>query len=577
MREPLRLQFVDLIRDARAGNIPDVLEREKELRRVVRTLSRAGVNNVIISGPPGIGKTALIEGLVTRVARGQYPRAPLVPYIRLDTRQCVSYVRRQAPDTAVPVVRAAFASLPDAVVWIDDADALITECGRDPWILETFFGPFFDTPRLRLLLTVTEDTYRASLAPASLLHRHAEHLALTELSDASCIAVVARRVPELQEAYELAIHPDVPDTVVECARQAKTTRALPDRALRLLDEACAECHVGGRSVLDPDIVRAVHAERTGIPAAGSPGSISPQLRGLPENLRRRICGQEHATNLIADTVRRGWLGLRSPTRPIGAFLFLGPSGVGKTECAKALQELVYGDHDAFVRLDMSEFAESHMRQRLIGAPPGYIGHDEGGQLTNPVATRPFSLVLLDELEKAHPTTFDLFLQVLDDGRLTDGKGRTVDFTKTILIATSNLGAREVGAATQTGTDVGTPEFLSRTMFPLLLRTFRTEFLNRFDAIVVFRPLSRETLVAIARRELLKLEQRFRHHHFNFRVSDRTLETLAARFTHSPLGARPLKRLLETTCERAVAESLLRVTGAEPVTALNVLAGRGDIP
>lgn len=456
----------------------------------------------------------------------------------------------------LPRTRTALTSLPSAVVWIDDADEMLELCRTHSGLLESLFRPFFERQNLRLILTVNDQALAECEEDLPELRRYFETLPLLEPTLDHCEEIIRGRAAQYEQTYGIRMHSESPQAIVRLAMQLPSPRALPDRAFRLLNEACAECRMSGRPILTAEEIHTVVADRVGGPSRRLARPEMTVLQKLPDTLRERVRGQTHATTLVADIIRRGWLGLRNPSRPIGSFLFLGPSGVGKTECAKALSDLVYGNSHAFVRLDMSEFAEEHTRQRLIGAPPGYVGHEAGGQLTNPIAERPFSLILLDEMEKAHSSLWDLFLQVLDDGRLTDGKGHTVDFTKTILIATSNLCTQRILEATMQGEDVTSEQFLSTHLMPFLLRQFRAEFLNRFDAIVVFRPLTTETLLEIARMELQKIEARVASHQIRFSVSDAQLQETVRRFADPRFGARPLKRFLEQTCERLVSAQLL---------------------
>lgn len=572
MASPLRLHYIDLLSEARQGRSRKIIGREAELRQLLRTLGRRGKNNLLVAGPPGVGKTSLIEGAAAAFLQDGSPTLRTIPMIRLETAQLAAILRQAPKLSLLGRIRNALASLPPAVVVIDEFGALLNERIADPWDLEEIFAPFFHRRTLRLLGTLTEEEYRATVQGRSRLEKQFDVLHLIEPSTNVCEQILAAAAPRLATRYRLTISPAVLVRAVDLARQLPSGRALPDRALELADEACALCAQSGKPMLREADLRAVVSERSGIPPLGSLRDASGTLRRLDQTLRAAIRGQDQAVSAVAEKVRNGWLGLRNPSRPIGTFLFLGPSGVGKTECAKVVSREVYGSESALVRIDCTEFQEPHTVQRLLGAPPGYVGHETGGQLTNPIAARAFSLILFDELEKADQAVYDTLLHLLDDGRLTDGRGHTVDFTKTIIIATSNLGSLLISEACARGVDVSEPDFLRAKVLPLLLRRFRPEFLNRFDAIVVFRTLSPAVLADIAALELRKLEARFKHLHVQFRVSSEVLKAKVAELADPRFGARPLKRFLETVCERLAAETLLarptegRVHSAPPAHA-----------
>lgn len=555
MSEPLRLSFIDVMREVKRKRSYKIVGRDFEFNKIVRSLNRKIAHNVLIVGESGIGKTALVEGMISQIAVGKFAGSPDVPYIRLDSQQLANIFRRQPDFSMVERVRAAFASLGEAVVWIDDGGAMLRECSREEWILNDILQPFFERSGLRLILSLNPDEYRDYIKDIPRIERNFEVILLSEPSLEACREMVKQRLKYFEKIYKLNIGKEIATTVTKLAQQLNTGRAMPDRALRLLDDSCAGCSVEGAKKLESRHVQRIFSERTGMTVSGNQSEEKNTMEELPNLLRKKVCGQKAATDAVAKIVQRGYLGLRNPNRPIGSFLFLGPSGVGKTECAKVLAENVYGKN-GFVRLDMSEFGEPHTRQRLIGSPPGYVGHEEGGQLTNPIAQHPFSLILLDEIEKAHPTLFDVFLQVLDDGRLTDGKGTTVDFTKTIIIATSNIGTEEILRYAEAGVDVSSVSFVNKIVVQLLLKKFRPEFLNRFDAIVAFKPLDEKTLAEIARLEISKIEERFKEHNIAFKFSEEILNKVVQNFSNPKFGARPLKRFLEDKCEKIISEKLL---------------------
>jgi ATP-dependent Clp protease ATP-binding subunit ClpB len=304
------------------------------------------------------------------------------------------------------------------------------------------------------------------------------------------------------------------------------------------------------------------ASKTGVPRTRLTAHVAQDLALLETSLAQSIIGQQNAITRIIATLRRAKLGMRNPNRPLGSFLMLGPSGVGKTETAKVIAEALYGRSESFIRFDMSEFGQEHTVQRLIGAPAGYVGHESGGALTSAIKREPYSLILLDEIEKAHPKVFDIFLQILDDGRITSGQNETIDARNIIIIATSNSGVRQVLSTVAAGLDPNAPEVQAQHLFPALEEHFRVEFLNRFDAVVAFEPLTIEALTAIAHLEMRKLERRLKDHGASFRIDEEVLRDHIRRIADPRFGARPIKRFIEEMCESVLVEKLLKKNSTE---------------
>lgn len=556
MAAPLpKLRLTDLVYDAtHVGRLP-LRGRRQELRHIGRTLQRREQSNLVVSGQRGIGKTALLYGFVAAATAGAFPALRPLPYLRLDTTGVAALLRDQhQPAEMMAHIVAAFTSLPPSVLIIDEADTLLSLC-EEPWQFEQLLQPFLRAAR-HLVLSVVNDSWENFAARQRNSLKHFDHLALTELSRGSCRRVLLDHAQRLATQYKIVMEEDVIDTLMEhLPHLPREWGASPRAIISLFDEACAACTLQQHTVLTSEHIDRLGSERQGLPAMGD--TAPRRWAVLTTRLRQAIRGQDHVINAVAPLIVRGRLGLANPNRPIGSFLFLGPSGVGKTELAKTIAREVFGSGQAFVRIDMSEFSEPHTVQRLLGAPPGYVGHEAGGQLTNPVEARPFSLVLLDEIEKAHPSIFDIFLQVLDDGRLTDGRGQTVDFTKTIIMATSNIGVPAILAAAGRGHAVTDPDFIKVVLMPQLLEHFRPEFLNRFDALSVFAPLSPADLLAIAHLEIAKLQQRFARHNVTIELSDEVLRQKITELYDPRFGARPLKRFIEQTCETAVGQYLLQ--------------------
>jgi ATP-dependent Clp protease ATP-binding subunit ClpC len=540
-----------------AGSSDTIYGRDSELGQLARLLRRQEHNNILLVGKRGIGKSSVMAGLAQALLRQQFPGMPSLPCLAFDAAQLGRMLQDESKLPAtLEYLALAFAHLPPAIVCIDDIEK-ITSVLSESWHFEQLFSLFFSNAQLRLVLALEEEQWEQFQERYQRFLKTFEVLRLKELSDADCQAVIASRAKRIAKNYKLQIAAEATQAVGEFGKQLPPVRAMPDRALRFFDEVAASCQLQKKKVLAREDVEQVFSQRQGIPAARLSAKSQTHLHDLADILSAQVIGQEAAVALVSGVLQRGWLGLKNPKRPIGSFLFLGPSGVGKTEMAKVVAREMYGSDSAFVRIDMSEYGEAHTVQRLLGAPPGYIGYEAGGQLTNPVLQQPFSLILLDEIEKAHPSVFDIFLQVLDDGRLTDGRGQTVDFSKTVIIATSNIGIRDIVAGWQKGADVTAPAFYERTILPLLQERFRLEFLNRFEGMTVFAPLSVAALEQVARLEIRKIEERFKHHNVRINLSPAWLQQTIAEHSDPRFGARPLKRALEQACESLIAQHLLQ--------------------
>ncbi len=553
---PLRIR--DLLREDIGYERLPLIERQAELDRLARRLRQRRHNNLIITGPAGCGKTALFHGFVEKLATGAYRQLVAMPYLSISATE-LSRRLLEAPDreTVCNYLAAAFRTLPTVTVLIDDAELILDELHSRSEFTQ-IFETFLISARCRLVLvlpqhrlTIIKEKFDAALTSFDIL-------TLDPLSSAATEQLVIQQTPLLAQRYHLRMTRDAIQTIVEFSQQLPMHYALPERALRFFEEVCAATSLQNKSVVERSDVQAVFRQHVGLPALQQNSEQTNRLRQLPDILASHVHGQAHAVTIVAKTVQASWLGLKDGRRPFGSFLFLGPSGVGKTELAKVLAREVFGSEQTFLRLDMSEFAESHNAQRLLGAPPGYVGYEAGGQLTSFVEQHPFSLILLDEIEKAHPSLFDLFLQILDDGRLTDGHGQTIDFTKTIIVATSNVGTSYIVDEAEQGKDITSHSWFNEYLLPLLLERFRPEFINRFSATLVFKPLSDETLLAIAHQELRRLEHQVRPRGITLQFSDDWLRQQVHHYRHPLFGARPLKRFLEQTCENLVTAKLLQL-------------------
>jgi len=556
MSAPISIKLVDLMSAARSGKLTDVVERDTDLGRLVRILLRPTHHHAVLVAEPGSGKSTLINALALRLSRGQY--RPLEPKLyRLVTEPLAGLmVQGESLRPCITALTDAAGKLGAATIVIEDIQLLASD---DPGRLELtmqLLQALAGIPQIRLIVSTTETAYHRIFVDDYLFNRLFYAVQLAPPSPDAAARMVELSCPDLERLNHQTIHEDAIEQAVRFGSRFGHGRALPDAAIRLLEETCVKAGIEGTDAVTGADILSVVAERERLPIADLDTDQKDTLADLEPRLQQAVVGQATTIRTIARHLAKAGLGLSEPNRPRASFLLLGPSGVGKTETARALSRIVYSGPSSFIRLDMSEFSESHSAIRLIGSPPGYVGYEEGGQLTGAVLREPYSLVLLDEIEKAHPKLFDLFLQILDDGRLTDSSGRTVDFTETMVLATSNCGSREISQAATSGIDVTGPAFMRQTLLPLLLQTYRPEFINRFDGILVYRPLTETHLVALAQRELQTLSGRLQKAGVTFDVSDELLAKML-RPEYNPLfGARPVKRLISTRFESPIADLLI---------------------
>ena len=499
----------DLTDLAAGGAFDPVVGRTEEIRRAIQILSRRSKNNPVLVGEPGVGKTAVAEGLAMCVAQGQAPA-------ELKNKRIVSL--------DIPAMLAGTKYRGDF-----EKDAA----------LERRFQP------VKVGEPDREQTMEMLRSVRTPLERH-HGVRLT--------------AGAMRAAYELSV-------------RYINDRFLPDKAIDLLDEAAAAVHVAGeRITVETQDVAQVVSMWTGVPVTGLDADESLRLLTLEKQLRERIIGQDEAVSAVARAIRRGRVGLKDPGRPVGSFLFLGPTGVGKTELCRALAATVYGDEGAMIRLDMSEYMEKHSVSRLIGSPPGYVGYEDGGQLTEKVRRKPWSVVLFDEIEKAHEDVWGILLQIMDDGHLTDSAGRRIDFSNTVIVMTSNIGAKAITEnRPQLGFTGGAEpdgETMRSRVMEELRATFKPEFLNRVDETIIFRRLGEEDMLEITRTMLTKVAERFSALGLELSVPQETAQWLAHEGYDERFGARPLRRTLQHSLEDTAADMLLdgRIARGDRVTA-----------
>lgn len=576
----------DLVALAREGKVDPVIGRNDEVRRVLQILTRKTKSNPVLIGEPGVGKTAVAFGLALRIAQGQVPdilKDRRVMDLSLSSMVAGAKHRGEFEERLEGIVQDAMAD-PRIVLFIDEIHQLVgAGDSRGGMDASNILKPALARGDFPVLGATTTDEYRKFIEADPALERRFQPVLVGEPSEADALEILKGLRGRYESHHGVKFSDAALLSAVKLSVRFLPDRNLPDKAIDLIDESAARIKTrsgvflaGERPVFEvtEDVIAEVVADWTGIPVQRMTEEESTRLLKIEEFLRQRVVGQNHALEAVAQTIRVVRVGLVSPNRPGGVFLFIGPSGVGKTELGKALAEFLFGSDREIVRLDMSEFHDKHSLSRLIGSPPGYIGHDEEGQLTGAVRTKPYSVVLLDEVEKAHPEVFDIFLQVFDDGRLTDSKGRTVNFANTIIILTSNLGAREVIASGQT-CDTGIAGQLDQMpqLYQKALREhFRPEFLNRIDEIVAFRSLEAKDLEGIVRIQLKRLIETLKDKEVELVLEQGAVDFLLEVGYQPAFGARPLQRAINTYLSRPLADELLRNRAASNAL---ITVDRGD--
>ena len=618
----------DLTADAAAGRIDPVVGRTSEIEQTIETLARRRKNNVVLIGEAGVGKTAIAEGLALRIAEGDVDDSLTdCRVVALDLAGMVAGSQfrgqfEQRLKTALEEVKDAEGKI---VLFLDELHTILG-AGNAEGAMDAanMLKPMLARGELRVIGATTLAEYR-KIERDSALARRFSPVMVEEPSVDETVAILRG----LRERYEFHHDTQISDEALLAAARLSdryiSEYQLPDKAIDLIDQAAAKVRLRGadseagrlrrelqhlaeekeaavrdeayedaaelkqraaaveaqlamlgeplgesKHVSEADVA-AVIATRTGIPVGELVAGELERLHTLEDDLHRRVVGQETAIGIVADTVRRARVGLAGGDQPLGTFLFLGPTGVGKTELVKALSERLFGTEKALVRIDMSEYRAPHTVARLIGSPPGYVGYGDGGQLTEPVRRRPYSVVLLDEIEKAHPEVWNVLLQVMDDGRLTDGEGRTVDFTNTVLVMTSNLGAGQ--ARRGIGFTAGAPAAAEDRMREAAREAFLPEFLNRIDETVTFHPLTPEHVERITAAISVRVAERLRTERgIELTVADELVTRLAREGFDDEFGARPLQRHVRRTLERALTDAIVR---GELPDGAQVVARTGD--
>lgn len=616
----------DLTEKAADGKLDPVVGRTEEIERLMQVLSRRTKNNPCLVGEPGVGKTAIIEGLAQRIVSGMVPESMKHKHIlTLDLAALIagSKYRGEFEDRMKRLIQEVKSSS-DILLFLDEVHTMIGAGGAEGAMdASNILKPSLARGELQLIGATTISEYRKYIEKDAALERRFQPITVEEPDSAQSIQILEGLKGKYESHHHVTIEPGALEAAVKLAERYISDRNLPDKAIDVLDEACSKANLNGFKVPDnltktEEILQSLMKEKeqavaegrfaeasmlnqeqqavekklesikkrfnknqashqicvteqqiaevvsvwTKIPVQKLGESESARLRKLEQTLQKRVIGQEEAVTAVAKAVKRGRVGLKSPNRPIGSFLFLGPTGVGKTELSKALAEALFGQEDAMIRVDMSEYMEKHSVSKMIGSPPGYVGHEEGGQLSEKVRRNPYAVILFDEIEKAHPDVFNILLQVLDDGYITDSQGRKIDFRNTVIIMTSNAGAKAIvepkklGFAAKEDPQDDYKKMKSNVMDEVK-QLFRPEFLNRIDEIIVFHALSAENLKKIAGLLCKEFAVRVQSQlNIQLHIRDSVKKHIVEVGTDTKYGARPLRRAVQNELEDKMAEAIL---------------------
>ena len=618
----------DLTKRATEGKLDPVIGRSTEIDRVIQILSRRTKNNPCLIGEPGVGKTAIAEGLAEKIVAGDVPETlKNKRVVSVDISSMVAGAKYRGDfeeriKKSLDEVRKAG----DVILFIDEIHTIVGAGSAEGAVdAANILKPLLARGEIQVIGATTTNEYRKYIEKDAALERRFSPVTVEEPSGEDAIKILEGLRDKYEAHHNVKITDDAIKAAVDLSIRYVNDRYLPDKAIDLIDEAASKVKM--QSYTKPDSIRKLEEEIekvnkekeeaiatqnfekaaklrdkqrtkkekleeeqakwkdgntknvitlnkeniaeviarwTGIPAYKITETESDKLRHLEENLHKRVIGQNEAVSAVAKAIRRGRVGLTDPNRPTGSFLFLGPTGVGKTELAKALAEAMFGNEDAMIRIDMSEFMESHSVAKLIGSPPGYVGYDEGGQLTEKVRRKPYSVILFDEMEKAHPDVMNMLLQILEDGRLTDSQGRTVNFKNTIIIMTSNVGAKlitdknKLGFANDKSAENEKQEYenIKKEVLAELKKQFRPEFINRIDDIIVFHKLNNEDINKIMEIMLKQVQKRLELQNYKVEIDDSAKELIAKKGVDNNYGARPLRRSIQNMLEDKIAEAIL---------------------
>ncbi len=553
----------DLTMLAASGSFDPVIGRDEEIRRSVQILSRRSKNNPVLIGEPGVGKTAVAEGIAAYIAGSDAPDSMAGKrLVALDLPALLAGTKYRGDfEERVKAVLKDVKKAGDVILFIDEMHTMIGAGSAEGAIdAANILKPALGRGEVQIIGATTPEEYRRHIEKDAALERRFQPVKVAEPSRSDSLKMLGAVRQGLEKHHGVKISDAALTAAVDLSARYINDRFLPDKAIDLADEAAAHIRVSGGGLVTAEDIAAVVSLWTGIPVANLSADETKRLRNMESILHRRVIGQNEAVTAVSRAIRRGRVGLSDPDRPIGSFLFLGPTGVGKTELCRALAEVVFGESEAMIRLDMSEYMEKHAVSKLIGSPPGYVGYEDGGQLTERVRRKPWSVVLFDEIEKAHEDVWGILLQIMDDGRLTDSAGRVVSFRNTIIVMTSNVGAKSISDGrprmgfTPDGGDEA--QLMRARINEELRRTFKPEFLNRIDETIVFRRLSRAEIRSIAERMLLTVAERFKALGMTLSVPDQVVDFLAERGYDEKYGARPLRRAIRSMIEDKAAELML---------------------
>ena len=553
----------DLTLLAASGSFDPVIGRDEEIRRSVQILSRRSKNNPVLIGEPGVGKTAVAEGIAAYIAGSDAPDSMAGKrLVALDLPALLAGTKYRGDfEERVKAVLKDVKKAGDVILFIDEMHTMIGAGSAEGAIdAANILKPALGRGEVQIIGATTPEEYRRHIEKDAALERRFQPVKIAEPSRGDSLKMLGAVRQSLEKHHGVKISDAALTAAVDLSARYINDRFLPDKAIDLADEAAAHIRVSGGGLVTAEDIAGVVSMWTGIPVANLSADETKRLCNMESILHRRVIGQNEAVTAVSRAIRRGRVGLSDPNRPIGSFLFLGPTGVGKTELCRALAEAVFGESDAMIRLDMSEYMEKHAVSKLIGSPPGYVGYEDGGQLTERVRRKPWSVVLFDEIEKAHEDVWGILLQIMDDGRLTDSAGRVVSFRNTIIVMTSNVGAKSISDGrprmgfTPDGGDEA--QLMRARINEELRRTFKPEFLNRIDETIVFRRLSRAEIRSIAERMLLTVAERFKALGMTLSVPDQVVDFLAERGYDEKYGARPLRRAIRSMIEDKAAELML---------------------
>ena len=565
----------DLTELAATGKTDPVVGRQDEIMRTIQILCRRSKNNPVLVGEPGVGKTAVAEGLAQWVAQGRAPSALKGKrVVALDISAMLAGTKYRGDfEERVNSVLKDVKRAGDVILFVDELHTIIGAGSAEGAIdAANILKPALGRGEVQIIGATTPEEYRRHIEKDSALERRFQPVKIGEPDRDKTLQMLHSLKTGLEKHHKVKISDDAVLAAYELSVRYINERFLPDKAIDLLDEAAAAVSIsGGKKLLTEDVAQVV-STWTGIPVSGMDQSESERLIELESSLKKRIIGQDEAVSAVARAIRRSRVGLKSGRRPVGSFLFLGPTGVGKTALCRALAETVYGSEQAMIRLDMSEYMEKHSVSRLIGSPPGYVGYEDGGQLTEKVRRKPWSVILFDEIEKAHEDVWGLLLQIMDDGHLTDSAGRRVDFCNAMIVMTSNVGAKAImEQRTPLGFDTGKQggeEQMRQQVSNELRATFKPEFLNRIDETIIFHSLSSENMLAITDGILSELKCSFKKLGISLSVPEETARWIVSRVREEKYGARPLRRAVQQSIEDQAAQMLLegKIKSGDKVTA-----------